>query len=136
MKPKNLLSLNSSLEDVRNQFENWRLHRKKRVPIPTSLWQAAVSLFPQHSVYEISKALRLNYTDLKHRVEAQRSVFQSPAISEPAFFELGGLSAPMSTAQCIVEMQHPDGAKMKMYFKGDVGLDLLQLGKTFWSKGA
>jgi hypothetical protein len=87
-------------------------------------------------VYEISKALRLNYTDLKHRVEAQRSVFQPASVSEPAFIELGGLSAPMTTAQCIVEMKDQGGAKMKMYFKGDVGLDLLQLSKAFWSKDA
>ncbi len=136
MGPKNLPSLQSSLEDVRNQFENWRHSREKRAPIPNSLWQAAISLYPDHSVYEISKALRLNYTDLKHRVEAQRSVFQPASVSEPAFIELGGLSAPMPTAQCMVEMQAQDGAKMKMYFKGDVGLDLLQLSKAFWSKGA
>jgi hypothetical protein len=129
MEPKNLPSLQSSLEDVRNQFENWRHSRAKRAPIPNSLWRAAILLYPDHSVYEISKALRLNYTDLKHRVEAQRSVFQS------AFIKLGDVSAPMTTAQCIVKMQHPDGAKMKMYFQGDVGLDLLQLSKAFWSKG-
>jgi hypothetical protein len=136
MEAKDLLSLQSRLEDVRNQFENWRHRRAKRAPIPKSLWQAAILLYPDHSVYEISKALRLNYTDLKHRVEAQRCVFQPASVSEPAFIELGDLTAPMATAQCIVEMQAQDGAKMKMYFKGDVGLDLLQLSKAFWSQGA
>ena len=136
MEPKNVLSLQISLEDVRNQFEHWRQSRAKRAPIPPSLWQAAISLHPEHSVYEISKSLRLNYTDLKHRVEDKRPVFQSATVSAPAFIELGDLNAPMAAAQCIVEMQHQDGGKMKMYFNGDVGVDLLQLSKAFWSKGA
>ena len=136
MEAKNLPSLQNSLEDVRNQFEHWRHRRAKRAPIPASLWQAAISLYPDHSVYEISKALRLNYTDLKHRVEAQRSVFQPASVGESAFIELGGLSAPVPTAQCMVEMTSADGAKMKIHFNGDVGLDLLKLSKTFWSKGA
>jgi hypothetical protein len=135
MEPKNLLSLQISLEDVGNQFEHWRHSRAKRAPIPPSLWQAAISLYPDHSVYEISKALRLNYTDLKHRVEAQRTVFQPASVSEPAFIELGGLSTTKTSAQCVVEMKAADGAKIKMYFKGDVGLDLLQLSKAFLSKG-
>ena len=135
MEAKDLLSPQSRLEDVRNQFEDWRHRRAKRAPIPKSLWQAAISLYPDHSVYEISKALRLNYTGLKHRVEAQRSVFQPASVGKPAFIELAGLRAPKTCAQCVVEMKAADGAKMKMHFKGDVGLDLLQLSKAFWSKG-
>jgi hypothetical protein len=135
MEAKNLPSLQSSLEDVRNQFEHWRHRRAKRAPIPTSLWQAAISLYPDHSVYEISKALRLNYTDLKHRLEAQRSFFQPASVGKPAFIELADLSAPKAFAQCVVEMKAADGAKMKMHFKGDVGVDLLQLSKAFWSQG-
>ncbi len=133
MEPKNLLSGQPALEEVRDQFENWRHRREKRAPIPHSLWQAAVSLYPQHSVYEISKTLRLNYTDLKHRVEDKRSIFQASSVSESAFIDLG-LSAPMLPAECIVEMEDQNGAKMRMYFKGKAGLDLLELGKVFWSK--
>jgi hypothetical protein len=31
-------------------------------------------------------------------------------------------------------MEDQKGAKMRMYFKGKAGLDLLELGKVFWSK--
>jgi hypothetical protein len=133
MEPRNLSSGQPSLEEVRDQFENWRHLREKRAPIPHSLWQAAVSLCAKHSVYEISKALRLNYSDLKHRVEDKRSIFQAPSVSESAFIDLG-LSAPMLPAECIVEMEDQKGATMRIYFKGETGLDLLELGKVFWSK--
>lgn len=45
---------------------------------------------------------------------------QPGSVGGLAFVELA-LSAPLSTAICIVEMQNQDGAKMRMYFKGNVG---------------
>ena len=122
-----------NLEEVRDQFEHWRRSREKRSVIPDALWQAAILLFPKYSFCQISKALRLNYTDLKHRVEARRSTFEQSAVPEPAFVELG-LSGPIHPAECIVEMEDQKGAKMRMHFKGEAGLDLLELGKAFWRK--
>ena len=52
------------LEQVQKQFELWRRSRAKRGAIPDALWQAAIMLFPDYPVHRISKALRLNYTDL------------------------------------------------------------------------
>ena len=122
-----------TLEEVRDQFEHWRRSREKRSVIPDALWQAAILLFPKYSFCQISKALRLNYTDLKHRVEARRSTFEQSAVPEPAFVELG-LSGPIHPAECLVEMEDQKGAKMRMHFKGEAGLDLLELGKAFWRK--
>jgi hypothetical protein len=122
-----------NLEEVRDQFEHWRRSREKRSVIPDALWQAAILLFPKYSFCQISKTLRLNYTDLKHRVEARRSTFEQSAVPEPAFVELG-LRGPIHPAECIVEMEDQKGAKMRMHFKGEAGLDLLELGKAFWRK--
>jgi hypothetical protein len=63
----------SPLEQVQEQFEHWRRSRAKRGAITDALWQAAVMLFPDYGLHRISKALRLNNTDLKHRVNAHRS---------------------------------------------------------------
>ncbi len=90
-------------------------------------------LFPDYPVHRISKALRLNYTDLKHRVNAHRSTCEQPDVNTAGFIELG-LSAPMPPDQCIIEMADQKGATMRMYFKDETGLDLLELGKAFWSK--
>ena len=122
-----------TLEEVREQFKHWRSSREKRSMSPEALWQAAILFFPKYSFCQISKTLRLNYTDLKHRVEAHRTTFEQSAVPEPAFVELG-LSGPIHPAECIVEMEDQKGAKMRMHFKGEAGLDLLELGKAFWRK--
>jgi hypothetical protein len=122
-----------TVEQVQEQFEQWRRSRGKRGTIPDALWQAAVLLFPDYPVHRISKALRLNYTDLKHRVNAHRSTSEQSDISTAGFIELG-LNDPMRPAECIIEMADQKGASLRMYFKGQAGLDLLELGKAFWSK--
>ena len=123
----------SPLKKVQEQFEHWRRSRKKRGAIPDALWQAAVMLFPDYGLHRISKALRLNYTDLKHRVNAHRSTRKQSDVSTVDFIELD-LSDPARSAECIVEMADEKGATMRMHFKGEAGLDLLELGKAFWSK--
>ena len=123
----------SPLKQVQEQFEHWRRTRRKRSAIPDTLWEAAVSLFPNYSLYRISKVLRLNYTDLKHRVNVYRSACEQSDVSTAGFIELG-LSDPMRPAECMIEMADEKGATLRMYFKGEAGLDLLELGKAFWSK--
>jgi hypothetical protein len=122
-----------TLEAVCQQFEYWRQTRKKRCPIPEQLWQAAESLYPKHSLYHISKALRLNYTDLKQRFEQKQTDFIPPPIDCGEFIELN-VNSPIAPAECLVEMEEPYGAKMRMQFKGGAGLDFLELGKLFLSR--
>ena len=128
-------SANSSLtlEQVCQQFEYWRQTREKRCPIPEKLWQAAESLYPEYSLYHISKALRLNYTDLKQRFEQKPPAFIPPPINSAEFIELN-VNSPMPPAECLVEMEDPYWAKMRMQVKGGARLDLIELGKLFLSR--
>jgi len=122
-----------ALEQVQQQFKYWRSTRGKRCPIPGELWRAAESLYPEYSLYHICKALGLNYTDLKGRVQQKQTVFTPSTISSAQFIELG-LGDRLPAAECLVEMQNSKGAKMRMHFKGNAGLDLLELSKIFWSR--
>jgi hypothetical protein len=136
MKQQSAPSLPSPLESVRYQFERWRESRKEpREAIPEDLWAAAVGLRNQYPISHISKSLRLNHTDLKNRISATRKKKKTsdPAPS-PLFVELDGLK-PFGSSEFIVEMEHACGSKMKMTFKGQAGLDLLELAKAFWNKG-
>ena len=63
-----LPTVRPTLEVVRNQFEAWRKRRRCRGRIPEALWQAAVELCREHSIFEVSRSLRLNYNGLKNRV--------------------------------------------------------------------
>ena len=120
-----------TLERVREQFGHWRRTREKKGAIPEALWEAAVLLHSDYSLCQIAKVLRLSYNDLKRRVQTQKSNITSH--SNASFIELG-LSDPIYSAECVVEMKDQKGASMRMYFKGKAGVDLLELGKTFWNK--
>lgn len=123
-------------EVVGNQFEAWRKRRRCRSRIPEDLWEAAVDLCREHSLSEVSQGLRLNYNNLKHRVqkgkERDLAIRQGPDLS----FVRVDLGAPMTPSECLVEMEAPNGAKMRMSFKGAPrDFDPVELGRAFWRQG-
>lgn len=122
-----------TLEQIREQFEAWRQGRKKRSAIPEELWQSAVNLCQDHPISKVSRTLRLNHALLKHRVGTYGIDHPASCITDPRFIELN-LSPSKSASECIVEMSDPKGSTMRMYVKGEAGIDLLELGKAFWSK--
>jgi hypothetical protein len=128
-------NLEPTLEEVHNQFETWRQTRQKRTPIPEGLWEAAAGLSKNYTILQISKALRLNYTDLKHRVLAQDAHGIVKAEKTPTFIELD-FKQPNSLPQCVIKMQKPNGSKMKLYFTAETRVDLLELSKCFWRDGS
>ena len=122
-----------SLENVLEQFEAWRQSRTKRSSIPDALWQAAVNLCQEHTISKVSSTLRLNYAELKHRVHVCTAGQPAPCMTASNFIELD-LSPSKAASECMVEMSDQKGATMRMHFKGEAGLDLLELGKAFWSR--
>jgi hypothetical protein len=123
-----------TIEDVRQRFEHWRESRKHRTPIPESLWEGAISLCADHSIYRISRSLRLDYNALKRRVCYSHSENLSESVTSSAFVELD-LKASLPEAECLVEREDKDGAKMKMHIKGRLCLDPLEFMKVFLGQG-
>jgi hypothetical protein len=100
------------------------------------LWEAAADLCREHSLCEVSRRLRLNYNDLKYRVQKSKErdlgIGQSPDLG----FVRVDLGAPMPPSECLVEMEAPNGARMRMSFKGITNeLDPVELGRAFWRQG-
>jgi hypothetical protein len=130
MSKENHAKLSLDMAEAQKKFKHWRRTRTSHKPIPEELWQTAVGLSKNHSTNHISKVLCLNHTDLKHRIQAtpeQHADTQS-------FIELDCSSTLYQTSECVIEMMDGNGAQMNMYFKGEVGIDLLRLGKAFWEK--
>ena len=106
-----------SLEEVQGQFDAWRQQRTKGQRIPEALWKAAAALYPGHSIYQISRTLRLDHMDLKARVgvgERRRS----KARQEPQFIELPFPSSAADTAECLVKVKDRRGARIYIEVKG------------------
>ena len=123
-----------TLEDVRQRFEQWRESRKHRTPIPDRLWEEAVSLCADHSIYRISRSLRLDYNTLKRRICSSHPKSLPESVTSSAFVELD-LKASLPEAECLVEMEDKDGAKRKMHIKGRLCLDPLEFMKAFLGQG-
>lgn len=130
MSQKAIQTIKPTLEEVQNRFRIWRKTRKKRTTIPGDLWQAAIKLTQSYSINTVSKALGLSNTDLKRRVEASRTDVCSSPSEVTTFVELD-LKETMP-GRCVIEMDTPRGARMKMDFMGTVSIDLLKLAKAFW----
>ena len=132
MKTANVPTISGSLEQVRQRLERWRKTRKRCSSIPDALWAAAVELAREYGVNKTARALRLDYYTLKRRLESGTH----PGLYEPKggapFIEL---VTPLgnSSPECIVELEHPRGAKMKIHLKGRVEPDLVGLSGLFWS---
>lgn len=126
------LSMPLSLEQVQQRFESWRLRRKKRTRIPRTLWQAAVSLSEEYSINHLSKALRVNYTELKKKVvNAQTAKKETSGISSSPFIELPVPAAPLT--ESTIEMIKSDGSVMRIQIKGITDLNWVELSKAFWA---
>jgi hypothetical protein len=124
------------LEVVRNQFKTWRKSRRCRGPIPEALWQAAVELCRDHSIFEVSRSLQLNYNGLKHRVRKARDMGLAVGHRRGLNFVKLDLGAPIALSECQVEMEAPNGSKMRMSFRGAArDFDLVDLGRAFWRQG-
>jgi len=66
MSPLNTPVVPVKMEQARQQLERWRSTRAHRSPIPEPLWALAVQLARRYGIFATARALRLDYTRLKH----------------------------------------------------------------------
>jgi len=118
-----------TLEQVRQRFGQWRGIRQPSTPIPESLWEGAVSLCSDYSIYRVSKQLRLDYNHLKRRVGAFHPKCLRPSVT-PTFVELD-LKPSLTETECLLEREDQAGGRIKMQMKGRLCLDPLEMMKAF-----
>jgi hypothetical protein len=131
-----LSTVRDPFEVVRDQFETWRKRRPCRGRIPEALWQAAVGLCKERSIFEVSRALGLNYNGLKDRVPKARDVGLAVGQGPELGFVRLDLGAPIAPSECLVEMEAANGSKMRMTFRGVLReVDPVELSRAFWRQG-
>jgi hypothetical protein len=127
-------TVSPTLEEVRTRFESWRRGKKPHSRIPKSLWAAAVEVCMGYPIYQVSRSLRLNYSELKRRAARANngSDTQHPSLARN-FVELS-LGLESQPVLCSIELESPNGDKVKMSFAGKCrDLDPLELAKFFWA---
>lgn len=81
-------SQSQSLESLRRRFTAWRRSGGKGRRIPEPLWLAATELAVKLGTHRVAKALGLDYSHVKRRVEQRRALSLTHGEAEPAFVEL------------------------------------------------
>lgn len=129
---ENTLSIQPTLDEVRNQLESWRkTKRNHREPVPKDLWQAAAELARKHSINTVSKALRLSYADLKKRLYGPLIPKDKTKEKPASFIELKCSSA-LTAEETTLELQDlKRDLRLKISFKGRPDFDLTSLIKIF-----
>lgn len=126
--------LPAELESTRRRFDRWRQTRDGRSHIPEALWMSAVRAATRYGLNPTARALRLDYYSLKKRVEAAACRRASDREGVTAFVELAP-PASGGSRECILDLEDPGGAKMRVHLKGVEAPDLAALSQSFWSTG-
>jgi hypothetical protein len=62
--------ISNELRQLGGRMEEWRSSHIPRRRLPEEFWEAAVGVARQEGVYRTARALRLDYANLKRRIEA------------------------------------------------------------------
>jgi hypothetical protein len=142
--PRESPDIPPKMQKVLRRFERWRSAHTGRLPIPQRLWTAAVEVAGVHGVFQTAKALRLDYSKLKHLLESSGAGKRSAATraagvksrrvrseAPPAFMELLASPTAAAVSECQIELEGRRG-KMCIHWKGTAAPDLGGLGRAFW----
>ena len=128
------LPLPAPLAAARRRFEYWRSTRRGPNRIPPRLWKAAVRCAATCGLNRTVLALGLDYNCLKKRVMASVAAPAPP--SPPATFVELVPAGPKGAAECILEVERPGGAKLRVELRGAGVPDLADLLRRFAKEGA
>lgn len=126
----------AELGALARRLENHRRSQTGRRRLPNGLWAAAAKLAGRYGVNRVHRVLRLDYYDLKRRVEASEAV--RPAVAKaagptrrPAFVELG-LGPPLLSAGTLLELEDRSGRKLTVRLASEQGDELIPLVRAVW----
>ena len=119
------------LEQLRRRFEEFRNAQSVRSRLPESLWAAAAELARRHGVNPTARALRLDYTGLRKRVEKlDRPKQEHEVAAAPTFMEFVAPGAKAVT-NCTVEVESAQGGKLRLELKAVATTELASLIRAF-----
>jgi len=128
------------VEQVRRRWAEWRSTHAVRSRLPEELWAAAVELVRHDGIDASARALDVDKPSLRKWAgrlnpgRSQRARRKSHpkqmANALPAFVELFA-SGSGTTMSCMVEVESPRGAKLRLELKGVQTSQLSELIRAF-----
>jgi hypothetical protein len=134
-------SYREDVEQLRRRFAEFRSTHPVRSRLPEELWAAAAKLTRRDGIEATAQALDVDRPSLQkgtnrfepraeakpHKPRRQRQPRREPAAA--AFVEL--LAGTTGAGSCLVEVESPRGAKLRLEFKAIPTSDLAELIRTF-----
>ena len=117
MKPRSTAIKSPKLSKLRREIERWRKSRSRGSRMPDALWTTAAELSREHGLNKVATALGLDYYSLKKRLECAPTRQQSRRKHPASFVEIA-LPDRAKSPECVVELEHPGGVKMRVELKG------------------
>ena len=124
-------SASIGLEKTGRCIARWRERRPYRgAAMPAALWAAALVLARQHGLYRTARALRVDYGALKKRLD-EAGAGRGPS---PAFVELPPAVGPRGLGPCVIDLEAPQGGRLRIEVTGVTGADLVALTQVAWGR--
>jgi hypothetical protein len=133
-RPK-LSPLPTGVAETVARLEAWRKAPRIGSRVPEELWSEIVGWARQLGVNPISRAMGLNFSDLRKRVEQGQGLCRVATAARPTFVELEANSLLGGTqGGPVVEVYSPDGGRLVMHFPSGVPVDTLGLVASFMGR--
>lgn len=117
------------------KFEAWRRTRVRGARIPRRLWELAESLAKRHGVSATAQALKVGYYSLQDRLATNPMTSANSSGAEAgsaAFVQLPVSSLGSSSCDCLIELEHEAGRRLRIQWRGSAVPDLAALSREFW----
>jgi hypothetical protein len=128
------------VEQVRRRWAEWRNTHAVRSRLPEELWAAAVELVQRDGIDATARALDVDKPSLRKwagrlnparpQPTRRKSQPKERANALPAFVELLASGSGTGTS-CMVEVESPRGAKLRLELKGMQASELAELIRAF-----
>lgn len=128
------------VEQVRRRWTEWRSTHAVRSRLPEELWAAAVQLVQHNGIDATARALDVDKPSLRKwagrlnpspsQPTRRKSQAKPRANALPAFVELLASGSGTATS-CMVEVESPGGAKLRLELKGIQTSQLAELIRAF-----
>jgi hypothetical protein len=129
-------SAEQELAELGERFAHWRATRaSNQERIPQALWDVAIRVSTRLPNSHTAKTLRLSPGELKRRRLAQQAGTATEVVEAgPDFVELTPVrpgSAALNGAGAEVELERPDGARLRIHYYREPQPPLVDLVRAF-----
>lgn len=105
-------SLEHKLSRVQRRLAKWRAEHGAPTAIPATIWENAVELSESLGLSLVARELRLDYSNLKRRVEIRRQGPTFVEVLRPEAYQSAGRGATLG--RCSVECELAPGRTLKL----------------------